>query len=201
MLEVVTPASSARLTTAAAVRAMAGVTTADDLLNPLIDQASARIVAECGRPFARETYRETVHLFEAQQTLVLQRWPVASVSSVTINSTALVPGAYGCDNTAATVTRVDGTRRPLWPRGQIIATYTAGYILPGADGRDLPHDIERAALLLVIASLNSAGRDPALRAVEVDGISRREFFSEGYTEPMPAEVASTITLWRQLGAL
>lgn len=82
-LTVSTVAPTLRLTTRSAVKTELGITasTDDALFDTLIDQASSAIVAYCGRPFARESYTETLPGF-GSINLQLARTPVVSVSSV-----------------------------------------------------------------------------------------------------------------------
>jgi len=80
-LSITTIAASTRLTTVAVVEGLVGPTSDDSLLGELIDQASAAIAAYCHRPFARETYAESLAGF-GEIRLQLARTPVVAVSSV-----------------------------------------------------------------------------------------------------------------------
>lgn len=80
-LSITTIAASTRLTTVAVLEGLIGNTSDDALLAELIDQASAAIVTYCHRPFARETYSESLAGFGGIR-LQLARTPVVSVTSV-----------------------------------------------------------------------------------------------------------------------
>lgn len=82
-LSVSTVAPTLRLTTRAAVKLELGITasTDDALFDTLIDQASSAIVAYTHRPFARESYTETLPGY-GDIHLQLARTPIVAVTAV-----------------------------------------------------------------------------------------------------------------------
>lgn len=180
MLEIITPAESTRLISIEAARVAIGLAdddaSQDAALEPLIDQASAAIVGFCGRPLASTTYRETVYSRLALDSLILSRFPVASIASVGIDGADIAADGYRLEAATGIVHRRTPTRcGPFWPAGETVITYTAGYELPD----DLPADIQRAAILMLRQSHMAAGRDPLLRSEETDGVASFSFFAAG----------------------
>lgn len=182
MLEIVTPASSTRLTTLDAVKADLGLSGSanDDALGALIDQFSDAIAAWCGRTFGAATVRETQDISRLcdRRSILLERWPVIAVTSITVAGDALASDAYVLDAAKGELLhRGESTRFTLWPVGETIVVYSTGYALPDDDDRTLPHDIERACILMVRSAWTSMGRDPALRSEESTGIAVFTYFA------------------------
>ena len=180
MLEIVTPASETRLISIEAARVAIGL--ADDdashdaALEPLIDQASATIVAFIGQPLARQTYRETVWSRTATDSLILSRFPVVSVTSVEVDGVAIDADDFRVELATAIVHRRSPTRcGPFWPAGETVIEYAAGYELP----TDLPADMQRAAILMLRQAHFVGSRDPLLRSEETDGVATFSYFAAG----------------------
>ncbi|MDI6872096.1 MAG: phage head-tail connector protein [Bacillota bacterium] len=176
MLEVLTPATNTRLTLLGTLKSELGIsdTSQDALLSALIDQASGAIMDYCGRPFAKETYKETVPGYGSNR-LLLSRTPIVSVASVVADSEVIVD--YSVENPEAGILyRKVGWRwtpplgwnvtyYPMPGQEELLfaVTYTAGYVLPGDTGtRTLPQAVERACIELVKAWFLGRDRDPAL---------------------------------------
>lgn len=201
MLEIVTPATETKLTTVDAVRADCAITLdqASDIdVERWIDQQSAAIVGWLGRPLALETVRET--LFERSSTdlLALTRFPVVQIASLTVNGTAIDEDGYAVDRAAGLLYRRSPTRCLFWPHGETVITYSAGYVLPGEAGRTLPHDIERAALLLIRYGWLAQSRDPSIRSETEDGVGATTYFNALGTaaDAMPLEVQGLLSPYR-----
>lgn len=182
MLTVITPAMNTRLTTVATVKAELGITGSieDSWIGAVIDRASDTIARWCNRVFAQETVGQVIRLQHPDDALVLARFPVVAVTSVTVNGTALTGDEYEADANTGSLHRLDanGDRSP-WPAGKITVTYAAGYVLPGDDGRDLPHDIEWATMLLVKTDYFARQRDPCKKTEVIEGMGRDEWFGGG----------------------
>lgn len=180
MLEIITPASDTRLISIEAARVAIGLadddTSQDAALEPLIDQASAAIVSFIGQPLARQTYRETVWSRSASDSLMLSRFPVASIASVGVDGADIDADGYRVDLATGIVHRRSPTRcGPFWPAGETVVEYAAGYELP--DG--LPADIQRAAILMLRQAHSAGGRDPLLRSEDTDGVASFSYFAAG----------------------
>lgn len=180
---VTAPAASKALVTLGTVQAESGLGSADAAtLARLIDRASAAIAGYLGRPLARETVVETFRDVAGFPFLLLSRWPVASIASVVVDGEALAVGQYeigGAD--ARQLHRLEADATSDWTAAKVVVTYTAGYILPGAAGADLPPEIEWAALLTVVSGYHLATRDPQLRSEAAEGIG-----SQSWLDPEPA---------------
>jgi hypothetical protein len=181
MLTVVTAASSRRLTTVEHVRADLGLAAGaptDEQINRFIDQASAAAERFCRRTFAREVVLQTLRSCDLNRSLVLERGPVASIESVTWNGAAVPVEEFEVDRGFLWRVGSHGHRH-YWGGSALAVQYAAGYVLPGADGADLPPDVERAAILLVGASLSVQGRDPLVKSEDVDGVSATSWWVPG----------------------
>lgn len=118
-----------------------------------------------------------------RQYLLLKRFPLVSITTLTINDIA--DTAYEIDNYAKGIL----FRLNCWPSAAYVApgigtdphpwavshnidiTYTAGWILPGTSGRDLPEDIEEACLQLCEYLHNHAPRINGISAEKIGGYS------------------------------
>ncbi len=144
--------------------------------------ASQAVEDYCGRRFARATLTEKV-ASKGGQVLVLERYPVVSVTSVTYDGQEVGATEYACDGVdAATglvrnvygdwVSTADwqrgagaeplaGSERPLYE-----VVYVAGYVLPKDGTADspatLPAPLEEACILTAVASYRAKGRDPSI---------------------------------------
>lgn len=195
MLTVITPATNTRLTTVATVKAELGITgsTEDAWTGDAIDRASGTITRYCNCVLTREVLQETIILKRPTESLMLTRFPVVIADvEVTVDgtgATAEIDGSNGL------IYRLDTSgNRILWPAGRITVIYGAGYILPGDDGRDLPHDIERAAILLVKASYFSRQRDPLLKSENIPDALQ----SSWWMGDLPPEVEGILSRYRQV---
>lgn len=176
MIEVVSAAAHQRLTTVAALRLQlpaAAVATSDEDLQALIDRVSAGIAIYCGRSFASEQVRETWVHRHSPRELLLSRFPVASLDAFTVNGDAVDLDGLLCDRTIGLI-----FHGCIGSAGStVVATYTAGYVLPGDEGADLPDDLEQAALSGCAALYALGQRHPNLKAEEIAGVGRWEFFA------------------------
>jgi hypothetical protein len=148
---VTTIAAKRALTTKGHVKDELGLSgsTYDDLLDALIDKASAAIESYCNRIFARQVYSETCPGF-GDTELQLSRSPVITVSSVLEDGTAITDYSLG-DKSQSFLYRENGwswtsqyflglSGRQQWPmfgtpaprrlEPTYTVAYTAGYILP-----------------------------------------------------------------------
>lgn len=210
---VVTPAQETDLTTLLAVKAMLGLTDADDdaLLIGLIARASSAISVECRRVFGRETVTETLD-GSGTRLLGLSRYPVVSVSAVTEDDVAITDYSIE-DADAGALYRAVGWGRTgglrMWgteafASGYILpgigaslrygVTYVAGYKLPGEVGANLPGAVEQACLETVKAWYLGRDADPGIASVQV-GQLKVSYRNES-SEPPGSLPASALGLLR-----
>ncbi|WP_018389747.1 hypothetical protein [Ancylobacter sp. FA202] len=200
MLIVITPAAGRDLTTLPAVTAELGMEIGaqhEAYLRSLITHISRAIESWCGRSLACEGVRETFHLTTPSAALILARFPIAVIVSVTTEAGALEPSLYEVDPGAGTLYRLTTSgARFAWSPGRVVVDYSAGFILPDAEGRGLPEDIERAAILAVRNAFLTRGRDQTVRSEDVEGIASSTY---GLPSALPADVTDLLAPYRLPG--
>src|SRR6185295_12284905 len=117
-----------------------------------------------------ETLSQTFRIWSgnAGRKLLLARWPVLSIISVTTDATELVPADWEIDIPEASITRISSSYSAMgWPVGRITVQYDAGYDDP------VPVDLRGYASRLVSLYHQTTGAgagDPSVRRVEVPGV-------------------------------
>ncbi|TIO72236.1 head-tail connector protein [Mesorhizobium sp.] len=202
---VVTPPTSAALTTLANVKAELSITDAslDTLLTSYIGSASAAIAQYCNRTFGVQTLKDEAwperefYSYQLPGTLSaiqLSNWPVVAVTSLTENGDALVDGTdYRVDKATGTLLRLDGLGyvKP-WLAWPIVATYSAGYAT-------IPADIDDAAVRMVKARYLAKGRDPFMKQENIPGVREVTYWVATGADAgnMPPDVADILENYRQ----
>lgn len=199
-LTVSTPAVSSRLTTIAACTAeIAGSPDAGDVQR-WIDAASAAIARHTGRVFGRETVTETFWLRGIQhRALRLDRVPVSTLTSVTVDGTALTLATdVLLDADSGVLHRLSGDTPCDWYANKVEVAYQGGWVLPGSSGANLPADIERACQITVAAMAAGTGRDPQLRSESADGIGSASWLDPRADDgALPWSAAALLAPWRR----
>lgn len=179
------PSGGARydLTDLATVKAELNVTSGGDdvFFKSLISRASAAAASYCNRVFPVETVTDE---FWAQRDpggfclipgkfdpLMLSRFPIVTVTSVTENAVTLVDGTdFRIDADKGQLVRIDGSGYPRsWPSYPIVVTYSAGYAT-------IPFDVVDAVLRMVKNRFFMRQRDPSLRQQNVPGVLEQTFW-------------------------
>lgn len=199
ILTVTVAADGFNLTTREAVKLDLGITANDELawIDAKLPRASGAIARYCRRTFARQTYselfrpeRDRAHRLEA---LRLSHYPVASITSVTVDGTVLSATGYELDAATGLVYRLCNDSRTCWAGCKITVVYIAGYTLPGVTGRDLPQDIEEAAIMLIKSARAAKTRDPALKSIDLPGVmSATYWIGDAPEEALPPEVCALL---------
>jgi len=200
-------ASDTDFTTLETVKEELGISSTDDdsLLADLIMQAGDEIRYETGRKFAKETVTETI-TGDGGTRLVLARVPLKSIAFIEDDGSSVASTSYEIEDAeAGFVFRENG-----WTDGRQIARgithqrptrhgsfnievkYTAGYAMPGSTGRDLPHDLERAAVDLVKQSYLRRRGDPSATQ-EIIGAAQLQ-----RETGRPESVNRTLVRWARL---
>ena len=176
MLVVVDAADSPDLATLDTVKAALGITGTDqdDQLEALITSASAAIQSWCNRVLVEEGVEET---FRSGDTVMLSRYPISDLTSITDNGSELDESAYQADLATGIIDRLSG----CWGR-VVVAAYISGYELA-----DMPSDIVQALCMLVQTYMSQAARDPLLRAEEVSDVERLEWQVGSDAVPMAVQ--------------
>jgi hypothetical protein len=193
-------ATSIDLTVLATVKAELVLTTVDAardaLLAAFITQASNVCANYCNRMFAEETLVDHFRLSCYADCLVLSRMPVTSITTVVENGVTLTADDYEFDVATGFLWRLDGEdNRSCWSSSKIVVTYVAGYELLAT----LPYDIERACITLVKQSYFAKTRDPMVKAVDLPGLERTEYWVgsvPGDSSTLPDEVQALLNPYR-----
>ena len=215
MLNVITPAATTALTTLDRVKNGLGITDdAEDeyleaMINAATDQACVYmnvVQAEDGtRTIGLETLEEVFPYCGYETTVMLSRIPVVSIESVTVDEdgTLVDPAEYMVKRTTGIAFRQPASYYGWWGMPLTI-TYVAGWLLPGDSGRNLPWDIEDAAVRLVKTARSSRTRDPLTKSEDVPGLFRTEYWvgavgaSAGPGgSSLPPDIASTLDFHRR----
>ena len=201
---VVTPGASLDLTTLATVKTELGITDTDNdaWLQTKITQTSVAIASACRRVFQQETVADYFNLGwrSCDEALVLSRFPVNEVVSVTESNSVLPVDQYDVDSSKGLLWRVRGDCRSAWIGGRIAVTYSAGYVLLTT----LPHDLEQACILLVKQNYFAKTRDPLIKSVAIPGVSTYDYWvgstGKGGGGGMPPEVQTLIEPYKTIAA-
>jgi len=192
MLIVLTPAMATRLTTAPTVRARYGITdgeASDAVIEGLIDTASRMAVDFCGRTFGHELVKQTNLICRPCSNILLERSP-ATVTEVRESGEVVPADGYYLDPERNVLARLTGDVITFWG-GLVEITYSAGWILPGQEGANLPATIEHAVLLLIGAMWSAQQRDPLAKSETVDGIGRTDYWVAGVGSRLPDPTAES----------
>lgn len=204
ILTVGTAATVTRLATLDRVKLELDITgtSKDEILGAKLDEASADIEALLGFVVARETVTETFW-FEATDVapeyLTLDRTPVASIASVTVDGVATT--YYRLDDVAGQLYALDSNGYPCrwYFCKSIVVEYTGGYLLPGQSGRNLPVGIEGATIELMTDYWSAKGRDPSLKSEEIPGVISQSYWvgTVGDAGELPPRVQMKIAPYRR----
>jgi hypothetical protein len=206
ILTVSTAATVRALTTLARVKSELQITNneKDEIITTRISEASTTLETYLRRVLARETVVETIRLQAgdgAAECLNLKRWPVASITSIMEDDVAVDSEEYELEPAAGIIYRLDasGYRSSWFFCKSIILTYVAGYLLPAETSRDLPADIELAAVKLVTGQHLSSGRDPLVKMEEIPGVMRQEFWVGSIPDAssLPPDVTALVEPYRR----
>jgi hypothetical protein len=165
------------------VKSILGIETADTskdvILNRLINVASAFIDTETDRTFGETTITESYEGSDSNE-LILNNYPVSSITSIKIEDEEFDSGDYtlekeeglvyrdgywvSCTNVFGGI-RTDPNYNSI--RKNIEIEYTYGYKLPGEEGRDFPYDLEQVAIDLVVSDYKLLGKDNNITSEEI----------------------------------
>lgn len=197
-LSIDTPATTGDLTVLATVRRelqLADAFTADDAwLADAIRQTSDMIASYCRRPegFGRATVTQTWRLTRDPPLLLLARDLAPAVTTVVEDGVTLTTADWALDGSR--IYRLLADAVAPWTASKVAVTYAAGYGLL----TDVPYDLERACLDLVVRAYRSRGRDPGLRSQDIPDVLRQSWDTpggDGFRGGLPRDVADRLSPW------
>lgn len=214
-ITVTTPATSRKLTTRYRLRGDLEInsTQYDHVLDACIEEASDWVVSWTGREFAKERVVETLPAFGGFRML-LSRRPIIDIHGVTLRGTTVSTTTFDVEdydggilfrdrgwNTTQligfTITPVPtGSGKRSWS-----FDYTAGYVLPttapgSTETRTLPHDVERAALVMARNYFLGRGDNLEIERRQVgDAMEWRYMAKETGAPPI---VVQSLQRWRAI---
>ncbi|CAO3445744.1 hypothetical protein [Azospirillum argentinense] len=201
------PAGDRRLCSIEALRAELGIADDDTRFTPWLESectaASDRVAEACGiapdddgdapATLAAEVAVITFCAAEIPNSNMLElpwRYP-ARVTGITVGGQLLDPNLYRAQSKSGLVSRVDASGRPVcWSRAETAVTVQSGW---SADA--VPTVLQDAVKRLVRLRWEGRGRDLALKAKEVEGVGREEYWVGGSSAPnsaVPADVVSAL---------
>lgn len=180
MLTVVTANPTQDLTVLATLKRDLKITTGvDDIrLKELIHRASSACAEHCKRVFGKETVSETKRNLRCLSSIALQRYPVVSITSITLDDTPLTSDQYEVNQKNGLLYRLSGNCRIEWGGSKLVIVYEGGYDLLGT----LPRALEAAAIELVKEMYFSGPRDPSVKSVEIPGLMAKTYWVAGEKE-------------------
>lgn len=212
MLTVTTPAASTALTTLAAVKLDLEISdgSEDAYLMAVIDRASQAICTflnvrdadDGSATLGRETLVETLRPPVNSEKIILSRYPVVSITSVVIDTTTTLDAdEYEIDGRTGFLIRLDGNDNQVcWEQcSKIAITYVAGWLLPNDAGRNLPADIEDAAISMIKAARVARNRDPLAKRIEIPDVRTIDYWVgavPGNTGGMSSDVQAKLDPYR-----
>ena len=210
MLVVSSAADNTALTTLEEVKAQLSITATDEdtYLESAITRATAAVCTYLNVPTAtdgtrtlgRETLVETLRLKTYEPFIVLGRYPISSIASITEDGTTVDASEYEIRGAGIVARLTDDDSTKCWLPVKIVVTYTAGWLLPDDDSRNLPQDIEDAAIALIKAARFNRTRDPLLRSENIlESLYSYTLFSPSDKDGvMPADVAALLAPYRNV---
>jgi len=189
MLIVTEPAENLQLLSEEELRVAAGLDPEDDSQDEALSvqglRAAAALAGACGvavagydaslaplrgaapRTLKAETLVETIRVRPGYQymTLVLARWPVLEIVSVTADTIGLTAADYYLDIPMGTLDRISGNETLFWPCGWVTVEYVAGY-------DEIPEDLKGycGQLMSIFHQTATSAVDPSTKHIEIPGV-------------------------------
>lgn len=195
VLSVTTAASDTSLLTTAELRRAVGLAATDASRDAELAALGQRLDATIARAcrvrqagvmpptLRQETLSETFRLPASAARLVLARWPVVSVASVTEDGAAVAATDYEMSGGVGMLRRLSSDAPTSWAAGKIVVAYVAGWAT-------VPPDLKQAAEKLAAVLWSEGARaDPSLRREAIPGVIEREWWVGPRDDPaLPGEV-------------
>lgn len=189
MLEVITPAAASDLVTLNEVKGYLDISgnSQDPFLVAQIAAVSQSIEGYLRRQLRPEVVEETI--WNPGSTIVLTRWPLISVVSVTEADTVLVAGTdFKTETRTGMLFRFNGSARQDW-WGTTVVRYNAGYSV-------IPALVKEACFMAVKATRESVDREVGAKTERLEGVASISYFgSDG--SGLPQEVKDKLQPFNQ----
>lgn len=202
IITVLVPPSSSDLTTLAVLKEEFSVKNSanDSKFRRWITEVSATVETYLDRSLSLATVQESFTWATRHSTkygLILNQFPIVSVTSLTLDSTVLDPASYSIDANKGILYRLDvaGFRR-FWGALNISVVYVAGF----AAVEDVPADISRACLIMLRHRYALGNRDPTIKSEAVAGVLTSTYWVGGIGEnaAVPPEAAALLDPYREM---
>jgi hypothetical protein len=196
MLTIVTAAADRSLLTVPQMRAAVGLEAGDSSQDAALIQFGAMVADAISRDccvtpappapatLRQETVSEVFRPYRQEYLLMLSRRPVVSVTSVVSDDVTLETDEYELDASQNALLALSDDTQIKWGGRKITVEYVAGYAT-------VPDALALAAskFLRMLWSENGPGArsDPNLKAVEIEGVGRREWWVGGASDPLMSE--------------
>lgn len=171
ILTVTAAASSYNLVTRTELKTYLGISgsSEDTALDTWIAQASGAIASYCNRVFPQETVSEQFRMVRGE-AIILGRYPVVSITSVTEDGTVLVNLTdYEVDKDTGLLYRVSDDLLVFWCAYKVTVVYVTGFAT-------IPDDVKRACMETVRYFRSQSSRDPTLRSLEIPDVSTETYW-------------------------
>lgn len=204
-IRITVPPTSTGLTTLERVRRELGITSddTDDILQDKIAEASSILRALITSVLGVTTVEETF-LYHGGRSfntniLRLKYFPIVSVTSLNLDGSIWATDLYTINKVNGILALTD-TGSSYYPYSfrfddTLIATYVAGYSLPGEVNFTLPRAIESACVDLVTWLWTAKGRDLSLVSEENVGVARFVYGGSQLVQGIPAGIYAKIEKW------
>lgn len=165
-----------------------GLITADDAAG-LASDATDAVQSVLERDLAQVSNLTETHDGNGTDFILLNRWPIVSVSSVMLNRQTVLPAGY--QQQGWLLDPVNQRKLILSGYGKIrgvqniAVTYTAGYDITGSGTPPLPGPIKRAILLTAAAMYTAQAADPNLASEQTAGAFSGSFNPNGVGDVPP----------------
>jgi hypothetical protein len=174
-----------------------------------IREESRTIARWCNRIFAQEQVSETwrgadrwglVDQSLEPRPLLLCRYPVVRIDSITDTETVLPATSYEVDTETGRLWRLtdDGSIRSHWWPTTLTVVYSGGYELPGK----APDELAKACLMLLKNRRDGITRDRLQRSQNIPGVLEEQWWNPATPgQPgMPPDVAEVLNGFREYNA-
>jgi hypothetical protein len=210
------------MTTTAAAAARIGVSGAEASLPGLITAASSALAELLRYPVERREGVEESVAGQGGRYLWLESGAIQSLASISVGGSLVSPSLYALDGReGARRGRIVARGSYSWPftgewtggvsptplraydTGEIIVTFTSGWVTPGQvalgtyETSDMPAELEQAALEVVTAWHAGAGRDSRVTSMATGDASVSWASGDGGAPPLPLAARALVEPYKR----